>query len=400
MNITADIYKNGVLAAHFTRTDTDSILFTYAPEYLHHTDSSPIAFSLPLTEAPIETYSGALPPFFTGLLPEGRRLTALRTHLKVSRDDELSLLLAVGQDTVGDVQILPHRQKLPQNPIGPVELDTSQFANLDFKELALAVSPHDHSSIPGVQEKVSGRMLILPIKNGSEFFLLKISPPEYPHLVENEHFFLSQAEKIRARTGVVKAELVYDKNQRAGLLIRRFDRGIDTKGRLVRYPSEDVCQILGKYPASKYDISSETAAQTLIDHSSSRVLAATEIFRQFVYAWLTGNGDLHAKNISVTSNKTHRWEPTPIYDVPSTAPYGDQSLALPLGGKKTGLSRKTFEDFGAHLNIPPAMVQRVLNQVLSGTEELLESSGRIPLDSHRRKTLTKILKNRRRTLEG
>lgn len=51
--------------------------------------------------------AGAVPPFFAGLLPEGRRLTALRGAVKTSADDELSLLLAVGGSTIGDVTVLP-----------------------------------------------------------------------------------------------------------------------------------------------------------------------------------------------------------------------------------------------------------------------------------------------------
>ena len=41
------------------------------------------------------------------LLPEGRRLGALRRAVKTSADDELSLLLAVGADAIGDVQVVP-----------------------------------------------------------------------------------------------------------------------------------------------------------------------------------------------------------------------------------------------------------------------------------------------------
>jgi len=37
--------------------------------------------------------AGALPSYFSGLLPEGRRLGALRRAVKTSADDELSLLL-------------------------------------------------------------------------------------------------------------------------------------------------------------------------------------------------------------------------------------------------------------------------------------------------------------------
>jgi hypothetical protein len=65
------------------------------------------AAGLPTTADPVPRRGGALPAFFTGLLPEGRRLGALRRAVKTSADDELSLLLAVGGDAVGDVQVVP-----------------------------------------------------------------------------------------------------------------------------------------------------------------------------------------------------------------------------------------------------------------------------------------------------
>jgi serine/threonine-protein kinase HipA len=49
----------------------------------------------------VETGSGALPAFFSGLLPEGHRLTVLKNAVKTSLGDELSLPLAVGADVPG-----------------------------------------------------------------------------------------------------------------------------------------------------------------------------------------------------------------------------------------------------------------------------------------------------------
>lgn len=65
---------------------------------------SPTACPWPL--APVRTAAGAVPPYFAGLLPESRRLTALQRAIKTSADDEFSLLLAIGHDAIGDVQVV------------------------------------------------------------------------------------------------------------------------------------------------------------------------------------------------------------------------------------------------------------------------------------------------------
>jgi len=46
------------------------------------------------------------PPFFEGLLPEGRQLEALLRSNKLDRNDLMGQLLAVGEDVVGSVQII------------------------------------------------------------------------------------------------------------------------------------------------------------------------------------------------------------------------------------------------------------------------------------------------------
>jgi HipA-like protein len=81
-------------------------VFSHLPEYVGE-GGARVTTTLPVTAEPEFRPAGAVPPFFAGLLPEGRRLSALRAAMKTSGDDELSLLLAVGGDTVGDIQILP-----------------------------------------------------------------------------------------------------------------------------------------------------------------------------------------------------------------------------------------------------------------------------------------------------
>jgi serine/threonine-protein kinase HipA len=101
----AEVHKRGRLAGRLVR-DAAGVRFQYEEEYLGDPDAPAVATTLPRTAEPAITPAGAVPPFFAGLLPEGRRLAALRRAVKTSADDELSLLLAVGRDTIGDVEVL------------------------------------------------------------------------------------------------------------------------------------------------------------------------------------------------------------------------------------------------------------------------------------------------------
>ena len=398
--ILADVYKKGNLAGHFSRTDHGGTAYTYAENYIE-SDSKPISSTLPIRTEAYLYGSGALPPFFTGLLPEGRRLTGLRHHLKVSSDDELRMLIAVGADTVGDVQVVPHGDQPAQLvvPDGHDIIQGQNFHNIRFSEIITQQSVIDPVSIPGVQDKVSGKMLTIPLQSNEDFYLLKVSPPEYPHVVENEAFFLTIAHGIHASPGVVSHRLVHDATGRPGLLIRRFDRYVDEHGMAHRLAVEDACQLNNSYPADKYNLTAEQCAHVILRQVFSTRLAAPEIFRQFVYAWLTGNGDLHAKNLSIVENRKGQYELSPIYDIPSTAPYGDKNMAILLSGKRDGLSRRKFLEFAHELGISAKIADRVLREVLSATESMLEQAQEeLPFDSHRLKQLTKVLKNRRLSL--
>ena len=242
-------------------------------------------------------------------------------------------------------------------------------------------------------------MLTLPLRSSEDFYLLKISPPEYPQVVENESFFLKAASRIHASPQVVSHRLVHDATGRSGILIRRFDRYIDEHGIAHRLAAEDACQLSNRYPSDKYLLTAEQCSEALLTQVFSPRIAAPEVFRQFVYAWLTGNGDLHAKNLSIVENRKGQYELSPIYDIPSTAPYGDTSMALLLSGKKDGLSRRRFLTFAHNIGVSSRVAEHVLEEVLTGTEHLAEQAREeLPFDSHRMKELLKVLKNRRRSL--
>src|SRR6056297_581851 len=110
----ADVYAAGRLVGHVTRRP-DATTFTYAEGY----DGPALVPHLPVgtTTWP----AGALPPLLSNLLPEGRRLETLRQQVKTSLDNEVALLLAIGNDLVGDLQFVPAgaRRRAPRGQPGP-----------------------------------------------------------------------------------------------------------------------------------------------------------------------------------------------------------------------------------------------------------------------------------------
>ncbi|GAA3619565.1 type II toxin-antitoxin system HipA family toxin [Marihabitans asiaticum] len=387
----AHVLKDGTPAATLERT-ADGVRFDYREDYLA-SGARAVATSLPLRDEPVLTSSGAVPAFFANLLPEGRRLTALRRAVKTSADDELSLLLAVGSDPVGDVQVLVE----PAEAHEPVVEVSGSFAELDFLELLEAHGIGDPSALAGVQEKVSGRMLTVPLAHAGRAHLLKLEVPEFPLVVENEAFFLRLGAGLRHP--VASAEVVRDRHGRPGLLVSRFDRVVGAHG-LQRVAVEDGAQVLGVHPADKYSVTMERLASALAGACRSRPLALRAVLQQAAFAWATGNGDLHAKNVSVLGAAER--QVAPIYDIPSTVPYGDSTFALPLAGRRDNLTAKAFRTFGSEIGLPQGVVDGVLTEVaqlVSGLpEQLLE--GVVPWDEGHRRDIARVLRRRRRDLTG
>jgi len=339
----ADVYKNGALAGHLSRTGSGGVRFAYLEGYIS-SGRPAVAVSLPLSAPAVETPAGALPAFFAGLLPEGHRLTVLKNATKTSFDDELTLLLAVGADVPGDVQVVP-AGVVPVEP--PSLADTSRPEELDFSVLANSVDLH---GLPGVQRKTSASMLTTPLALRGHRYLLKLDPPEHPHLVVNEAAHLRAAKALKIP--VARSRVIADRNGLPGLLVERFDRVKDPAGHWVRLPLEDGTQVLGLPPAAKYGVSSEQVASALAGICKAPVIASRNLYLQFVFAWLTGNGDLHAKNLAVLGGGRDRTI-APVFDVPCTLLYGDETLALPVAGKTRNLRAKHWAEFADTLGLPP-----------------------------------------------
>lgn len=409
----ADIYKAGVLAAKLERHDGGT-RFSYLPAYLA-TGGPAVASSLPLTTEPVLSGAGAAPPYFTGLLPEGRRLNALRRSIKTSADDDLSLLIAAGGNPVGDVQIVGHGEP-PDPDDHAVQLDPKQ--PVDFDQLLGDPDLIDPVALAGVQDKLSAGMISLPVASAGKRYILKLNAPEFPHVVENELVMFRYA--ARLRISLSRVRLIRDVAGRPGLLVERFDR-IPVPGgahnQVRRLAVEDGAQVLRLYPADKYNVGYGTVCHALADHCAAPLPALRNLAVQGAFAWLSGNGDLHAKNVSMVQQPHGEWTIAPVYDIPSTVVYGDKTLALTLDGKRSGISRRHFLAWASGLGLTGRTAVQVVELALKASGPLiadLESGsafsgtagpgknddGGSPFPDMVTRAWVKELKHRRRLLEG
>lgn len=402
----ADVYQCDRLVGSLLR-DGDRITFGYHADYLADERARAVAHTLPRTSEPTVATGGSVPPFFAGLLPEGVRLRAIVLGTRTSEDDHLTLLLAVGQDAIGDVRIVPAGEP----PTAPKPLfDDERAASIDLAELfarATATDPGalDRVALPGVQVKVSAQLISTPVVTARGPAILKLNPAQgYPRLVHNEHFFLTMA----ADCGLVipPHRLVHDRRGQSGLLVTRFDRTRERSGAVRMLAQEDACQLLGAYPASKYRLKTEQIARALADvveeGDGSRQLALRRVLELVAFSYLIGNGDLHGKNFSVRQSPAGFWELTPAYDLVTTQPYLSwrDPMALTLYGRANRLNRAHLVESAERLGLPRPAATAALDRICDSASPHIDRLGEIGFDTTATERLADLMRERLAELRG
>lgn len=351
-----------------------------------------IATTLPFSRKVTTVEGDSLPTYFAGLLPEGRRLGALTARLKTSEDDLFSLLVAAGPNCVGDLfPVLPRVKKHPlDEDEEKAPLDQLSFADLFAQTLELPVP-----AIAGVQEKLSPSMISFPFATSGKRWLLKLNPPDRDRLVENEHFFMTMAKACGL--DVPALHLVKDRSGASGLLIERFDRvRVDRRWRGLR--QEDACQVLDRYPADKYRLKTGQLADG-IQTCTSPVASLAKFLELLAFSYLVGNGDLHARNVSLVS-RDGVTQLSPAYDLLSTRPYGDQTLAMEFEGRKDNVKRRDFIAFGERGGVRRAAVEARLDRLCAEAKPFAKRFGELGYDTRRTRQLTSLFDKRLRELTG
>jgi serine/threonine-protein kinase HipA len=239
----------------------------------------------------------------------------------------------------------------PQVPAIDIEI-----AKLHTVGLAMA----GRASVSGVQRKISlglqGEKGTFQLAVGPGRYILKPQAQAFPQLPENEHVTTLLAALVGLETP--PSGLVRLKDGTLAYIAARFDRP-PAGGKLRQ---EDFCQLAEKSPKEKHDGSAELCVRIIRRYASEPLVEVLKLYRAMIFAWWSGNGDMHLKNFSLLAEPDGRIRLSPAYDQVSTRlVIPDDPLALPVQGKKDKLSRETWREYAEYCGIPESAAARVLN---------------------------------------
>lgn len=322
------------------------------------------------------TYEGpGLPAFFDNLLPEGWAESRLRAVHKISREDTFSLLRTT-QKYLSNFTLRPRdfdESRLALDYLDvtladvlqtddPQKVDENIGIDPDSRQFWIELKRQGATRLSGVQPKLPvhltpsdpGLQIGIGHSATTSTHILKLPSAEFPQLVDNEWTTMELARQVGMRVPLLRrVEFPSNSELRSpGLLIERFDipRSLSSLSEVVIL--EEAATLLGIARDDKYDVSLERVAAALIaaglntdemDHFGDHV----------VFSWITGNGDMHAKNIAIlrsidpgTLGKSPRImgaHYSPIYDlVNTTLVIRGDLFALSANGKRNNLRVNDF----------------------------------------------------------
>lgn len=384
------IFREEVLAGTLTRTQ-NGCEFAFDPIFLVNEKYTGLSFSMPKSATPYLIRGVNLHPFFAGLLPEGMRLKSLLSHLKTSEDDLFTLFSAISHHTVGDIYAIGETVAVSQHDAPKLrEIDFYKY----FEEL-LSINSYrfGDEALAGVQKKISSSMISFPLNIAKEekSYILKLNPKDKPNLVENEFFSMKLARLCGIKTATVK--IVRDKSRNPGLLVERFDR-VKTSQRIVKLHQEDFCQVMDRYPSDKYRFSLNEAIMGIKKYVSAEKPSVLKIIKTFCFSYLLGNGDLHAKNMSLLTYENGLTDFSPAYDLLTTSIYGDQHMALKIDGRDDNIKRSHVIAFAKRHGLNSLVIVRVLNDLVLDFSKHYQILKQIPLTNKKWVALEKLINKR------
>lgn len=174
-------------------------------------------------------------------------------------------------------------------------------------------------------------------------------------------------------------------------VVKRFDRCDDGSKRA----KEDFCQLSQLPPAGKYDGTAERCAKIVRRHATEPLIELLRPFRQFVFSWWVGNGDMHLENLALLRADDGRWVLSPVHDLLCTRlviPEGTQALAV--RGEKDNLGGEAWNGCAQRFGIGPKGALAVLGAVADALPEALARVAAAPLSEPIRTAYADLLQAR------
>ena len=210
---------------------------------------------------------------------------------------------------------------------------------------------------------------------------------DHTESVQNEHFCMTLCRLLGldvADTKIVKLD-----DDLHVLSIKRFDRMVDGKGRILRLPQEDMCQAHGIPPEMKYESRGQIGIQRcvkLLESSDNAVSDMQNFLKAQVILWVIGSIDGHAKNYSIFLRPRNRFAMTPFYDITSDQwqrnigqiRSDDFRLSMKVGNRKRykidSIKPRHFAQTVTKVGFPLDVFHDVLEEIASNLDSALEAT--------------------------
>jgi serine/threonine-protein kinase HipA len=312
----------------------------YANEWIKNPRGRPLSISLPFTPGNQPIKGDKVSFYFDNLLPDSRDIRErLARRFSTESTKVFDLLVELGRDCVGAIQLLPEGDK-PQyiKQIQYKPLDEQQVAKmLDNVVDTYPLGRLDDAdamriSLAGAQEKTAllwhNNQWCEPLGETPTSHIFKLPmglvgnmKADMKTSVENEWL----CSKIMAEFDIPIAhcDIGIFKDKKV-LIVERFDRKLSVDGSwIIRLPQEDFCQATGLSSLLKYQSDGGLSIEDcmkLLANSDNAALDKQHFFKAQIVFYLLAATDGHSKNFSIAHLPNNKYKLTPLYDVLSIHP--------------------------------------------------------------------------------
>ncbi len=237
-------------------------------------------------------------------------------------------------------------------------------------------------SIAGAQEKYSlvleKNKLRLAQAGESGQYLLKPIPSlgRNKHVMPaNEHVTMQIARQV-FQIETAENGIIFFQNGEMAYLTKRFDR-TEAGQKLAK---EDFAVLAGRTPQThginyKYEGNYLELFQIMQQYVPAYTVEASKLFKLILFNYLFSNGDAHLKNFSLMETSDSDFILSPAYDLLNTEMHqAELDFALQGGlypkSQYQGKILNQFQQLGKLAHIPDKMVERLLAQMLTNSEEV------------------------------
>jgi len=338
--------------------------FTYDGEYLVAEDALPLSMSLPLMEEPAGVLESRY--FFENLLPPEVVRRKLEKIIHVSWNNVFGMLKALGGDCAGAISL--YAEDDGPNP----EAECVQDLSDDEADEILKLLPQRpllvdkikgyRISGSGAQDKLIARIVdghvALPLYGAPSTHIIKPAVSRLHESVANECF----CQRLAQAVGLSAADSgIMGIRESSYYWTKRFDRRQEGES-VVRLHQEDFCQAMRYESERKYEIEGGPSAVRCLSFLRESALGGSGMLQfldDFIYNFLIGNADAHAKNYAILYRGGVP-SIAPLYDAMCTAVYPGvpTALAMKVGGvaEIAEIRRGHFAAMAEKASIRPQLV--------------------------------------------